>query len=173
VTSAPETTGATLKTAAGKRCRRLWSPDEKRRIVEEACRPGASVADIARYHGLNANLLFNWRKAALASPVATAAEIASSAVPLPSAASAAAGPAEFIPIGVLGRADDEGPALVTVSSPAVAQPSAARAALARRSMEERPGVIEIDLPDGTRLRVDAFVNERTLRRVLSVLKAVS
>jgi transposase len=40
-------------------------------------------------------------------------------------------------------------------------------------MEERPGIIEIDLADGTRLRVDAFVSERSLRRVLAVLKSVS
>jgi len=40
-------------------------------------------------------------------------------------------------------------------------------------MEDRPGVIEIDLVDGTRLRVDAFVNERALRRVLAVLRATS
>jgi transposase len=40
-------------------------------------------------------------------------------------------------------------------------------------MEDRPGVIEIDLTSGTRLRVDAFVNERALRRVLAVLKASS
>jgi len=36
-----------------------------------------------------------------------------------------------------------------------------------------PGMIEIDLVDGVRLRVDAFVNERALRRVLAVLKAAS
>ena len=35
------------------------------------------------------------------------------------------------------------------------------------------GLIEIDLADGTRLRVDAFVNERALQRVLTVLKAKS
>jgi transposase len=40
-------------------------------------------------------------------------------------------------------------------------------------MEQRPGMIEIDLACGTRLRVDAFVNERALRRVLSVLKVSS
>jgi transposase len=40
-------------------------------------------------------------------------------------------------------------------------------------MDERPGVIEIDLADGTRLRVDAFVNERALRRVVAALKAAS
>ena len=43
----------------------------------------------------------------------------------------------------------------------------------RPAMDERPGMIEIDLPCGTRLRVDAFVNERALRRVLSVLRTLS
>jgi len=38
---------------------------------------------------------------------------------------------------------------------------------------KRMGLIEIDLADGTRLRVDAFVNERALQRVLTVLKAKS
>jgi transposase len=38
-------------------------------------------------------------------------------------------------------------------------------------MAERAGVIEIELVDGTRLRVDAFVTERALRRVLVALKA--
>ncbi len=38
-------------------------------------------------------------------------------------------------------------------------------------MAERVGVIEIELADGTRLRVDGFVNERVLRRVLAALKA--
>jgi transposase len=40
-------------------------------------------------------------------------------------------------------------------------------------LEERPGVIEIDLPNGARVRVDAFVNERALRRVLAALGAKS
>ena len=46
-----------------------------------------------------------------------------------------------------------------------------RGADARPGMDERPGVIEIDLADGVRVRVDAFVNERALRRVLAILKA--
>ena len=42
------------------------------------------------------------------------------------------------------------------------------------AMDERPGMVEIDLPCGTRLRVDArSVNERTLRRVLCVLRSLS
>jgi transposase len=36
--------------------------EEKRRIVEQTLVEGASVASVARAHGLNANLVFNWRK---------------------------------------------------------------------------------------------------------------
>jgi len=36
--------------------------EEKRRIVEETLAEGASVALVARAHGVNANLVFNWRK---------------------------------------------------------------------------------------------------------------
>ena len=42
--------------------RRHRTVEEKIRIVEEALRPGASNAEVARRHGLNANLLFNWRR---------------------------------------------------------------------------------------------------------------
>jgi len=31
----------------------LWSEEDKQRIVDEAVVPGASVADIARRHGVN------------------------------------------------------------------------------------------------------------------------
>jgi len=36
--------------------------EEKRRIVEEALEPGASLARVARVHGVNANQLFGWRR---------------------------------------------------------------------------------------------------------------
>ena len=42
--------------------RRYRSLEEKRRIVEEALAEGASVAGVARVHGVNANLVFNWCK---------------------------------------------------------------------------------------------------------------
>ena len=35
---------------------------EKRRIVEETLEPGASVAKVARVHGVNANQVFAWRR---------------------------------------------------------------------------------------------------------------
>jgi len=78
---------------------------------------------------------------------------------------------EFVPIGVFTRADDSGPGLRVSAAPGVIAATApGRAGVVRAAMDERPGVIEIDLADGTRLRVDAFVNERALRRVLAVLK---
>jgi transposase len=45
-----------------RRRRRLWSDDEKRRIVAESFAPGASVSVVARRHDLNANMLFTWRR---------------------------------------------------------------------------------------------------------------
>jgi len=48
--------------APGERRRRSWSRDEKRRIVEETLQEGASIAEVARRHELNANLLFTWRR---------------------------------------------------------------------------------------------------------------
>lgn len=37
----------------------------KRKVVELSLAPGASVAAIALEHGINANLLFGWRKSYL------------------------------------------------------------------------------------------------------------
>jgi transposase len=48
-----------------KRRRRLWSADEKRRMIDECRAPGASVAEVALRHGVNANLLFTWRRQAI------------------------------------------------------------------------------------------------------------
>src|SRR5580704_18446796 len=42
--------------------RRYLELEQKRRIVEETLVEGASVARIALAHGLNANLVFNWRR---------------------------------------------------------------------------------------------------------------
>lgn len=40
--------------------RQYRSLEEKLRIVQEALAEGASVAGVARAHGVNANLVFNW-----------------------------------------------------------------------------------------------------------------
>ena len=48
--------------AQGGRRRRSWTLDEKRRIVDESLEDGASLAEVARRHDLNANQLFTWRR---------------------------------------------------------------------------------------------------------------
>jgi transposase len=169
-------TDAALPARGRKRTRRSWSDEEKQRIVAEAMEPGASVADIARRYGANANLVFNWRRAALAAVAAAAAQPGAAPAQLPPDATPfLPKPCEFIPIGVFARAENEEPGFGTTesSSPRTGSSAARPAATARPTLEERAGLIEIDLADGTRLRVDAFVNERALRRVLIVLKATS
>lgn len=42
--------------------RRFRTVEEKRRIVEETLVPDASVARVARAHGVNANQVFGWRQ---------------------------------------------------------------------------------------------------------------
>ncbi|MGO8720536.1 MAG: transposase [Acidobacteriaceae bacterium] len=48
---------------AGRHVRRWRTVSEKRRIAELTCVPGASVALVAREHGVNANQVFKWRRA--------------------------------------------------------------------------------------------------------------
>jgi transposase len=42
--------------------RRSWPTAEKRKIIAESFAPGASVAQVAQRYGLNANMLFTWRR---------------------------------------------------------------------------------------------------------------
>ena len=53
------------RTVSGKgtgRRRRLWSTDEKRLIVAETRKTGASVSLVARRRDVNANMIFTWRR---------------------------------------------------------------------------------------------------------------
>jgi transposase len=38
------------------------SPEFRRRLAAAACEPGVSVSKLAREHGINANMLFKWRR---------------------------------------------------------------------------------------------------------------
>ncbi len=64
---------------AGRRVRRWRSVAEKRRIVELTLVPGASVALVARGHGVNANQVFKWRRdferGELSEPVSASASL--------------------------------------------------------------------------------------------------
>lgn len=51
-----------IKPVGGGRRYKRHSRELKRRIVEQTLVPGASVARIAREHGINANQVFSWRK---------------------------------------------------------------------------------------------------------------
>lgn len=68
----------------GNRPRRRHALSEKRRMVELTFQPGASVAQVARANGVNANQLFGWRRAfergELAEPVSGSARTPISAV---------------------------------------------------------------------------------------------
>ena len=48
--------------AVGKAPRRMRAVEEKVAIVAQTLAPGVSVAAVARQHGVNANLLFAWRR---------------------------------------------------------------------------------------------------------------
>jgi len=57
-----ESTQAAAKTTGQKPKRKYRKEEEKRRIVEETLIKGASVALVARAHGVNANQVFSWRR---------------------------------------------------------------------------------------------------------------
>lgn len=145
--------------------RRYRSGLEKQQIVEEASVPGVSVAEVARRHDVNANLVFKWLREA-----GQGRGVPRGSAPVPSAASDVL---EFVPLGVFAHEDETGGGGVSLAlaPPAKQQPPASRAALpSAPKLEERAGVIEIDLPGGARVRVDAFVNQGALRRVLQAMK---
>jgi transposase len=54
--------GVTVITTKTGQIRRFRSKQERRQIVEESLKPGASVALVARVHDVNANQVFKWRK---------------------------------------------------------------------------------------------------------------
>jgi transposase len=51
------------ESSAGRRVRRWRSVSEKLEIVRLTLKPGASVAEVARAHSVNANQVFKWRRA--------------------------------------------------------------------------------------------------------------
>lgn len=52
--------------------RRRYSPDFKHKIIAACREPGASIAGVAREHGLNANLIHNWIRQAKANKLPSA-----------------------------------------------------------------------------------------------------
>jgi transposase len=121
--------------------RRRYTIAEKRAMVEETKRRGASVAMVAQRHGVNANLVFGWRKlydrGVLTETPADAPVLLPVKVSTPT----------LVPT------DRAKP--VTTASAAIREPS--------------NGSIEIELAGGVRLRVRGRVDRATLARVMSLL----
>jgi transposase len=131
------------------RRRRRWTVEQKRRIVEETS--GASVSVVARRYGINANLLFKWKREAEAGRLGGALAT------------------DLVPIGLVGRGPDGAPTLLA-SMPGDGNGLRPSEPCRSTELAAPAGVIEIDLPCGTRVRVDAAVDARALGRVLGALK---
>jgi transposase len=56
-----------------KRPRRSWSDEEKARLVTATLEPRAAVRSVARRHGMDASLLYRWRRTFLADRLAPSA----------------------------------------------------------------------------------------------------
>jgi hypothetical protein len=62
--------------------RRKFNEADKRRIVEEAVRPGARLSEVARHYGIAARVLFRWKQELMqAPPLFTTVEIADATSP--------------------------------------------------------------------------------------------
>ena len=84
----------TVVTTKTGQARRFRSKQERRQIVEETLKPGASVALVARAHDVNANQVFKWRRQYQRGRL----EVTSTATLLPVKITAAACPPAKLPI---------------------------------------------------------------------------
>jgi transposase len=128
--------------------RRRWTAEEKAALLAEVEAGGGSVSAVARRHRISESVLYNWRAALKA---------AATAVPTCEATA-------FIPLGVFGEAVHREPAMLAGPQPQGQQ---------TKTNDGAVGVIEIALPNGARVSVDAFVNEKALSRVLRAMKGAT
>jgi transposase len=126
--------------------RRSWTAEQKSEIVAESLGPELTPTEVARKHGISTGQLYTWRQQHL--NVQTA---------LVTRAAPRFAEVELAPAPSPGEAAD----LKPVETPAPSTPSAA----------SRPeGLIEVVLPGGVVVRMDAHVDARALRRVLGALE---
>lgn len=127
----------------GKGTRRRHGEAFKRALVERSLQPGASVSALAQEHGINANLLFNWRRLHLRA--------------LPAKSAAPLHPA-LLPVTV-------------VPELPIAAPSPAPSPVAAPSRTPG-GTIEIEI-GGARVRVRGNVDDTSLRSILRALRELA
>lgn len=154
--------------------RRAYDAAFRAQVVAASFLPGVRATELAERHGICKSLIYRWRRLDAPGAAAVAARPASVAVRAGRPETPAAAPMlEFVPIGVLEQPRTEVAASEGRPVPPRAVSQDRRQAAPAVAGEDQPGLIRIDLACGTRLRVDAFVNERALRRVLAVLRTVS
>jgi transposase len=131
--------------------RRKGTPHGKAALLAEVEAEGGKVTIVARRHRISESVLYNWRAAWKA---AAAVVVVQTPVAAP-----------FIPLGLLGGSNHQDAAMVVQPEPEQPEPP--------RSMrvgDDGVGAIEIVPPNGTRVSVDAFVNERALSPVPRAMK---
>ena len=140
--------------------RRTWSTQERQRIVDAALAPGASVAEVARLNGLNANLVFKWirrsREGWLDRRRGPRAGLQERAVVIVDETPA------FVPVQIF-----EAPkTAAALPAPVEVAPPKARRVVRKGA---RRGGMEISLPNGARVAIDADVDAGARRLVLAAL----
>ena len=122
--------------------RRRWSVEQKREIATESLEPGISPITVARRYGISSGLLYTWRRHLLEGSLGAAHQ----------------------PVAKFARVE----VVAMPAAPATA-PAAQRAAVPSGPMNHPDGMIEIALPGGVSVRVDAQVDSGALRHVLAAL----
>jgi transposase-like protein len=145
---------------------KCYAPELKRQIVEETFAPGSSVSMVARRHDVNANLVFAWRQkyrqGALGEGKLTRRRTSPPAQ-------------ELIRVGVI-DADSNLQPLPTIGDSAAATLLPQRGATpsgATSHSVAATGIIEIELPNRVKVRVDGDVSEETLRRILATVREIA
>jgi transposase-like protein len=116
-------------------------------LLAEVEAEGGRVAMVARRHGLSESLLYNWRAASRAMGSVDRAR-----------------PVQFIPVGMVDRLSEDQPALLAAAPE--------RPLATNERSADRVSWIEIEFPNGIRVRADGLVNEKALSRVFRALKGV-
>jgi len=132
--------------------RRRWSIEEKREIVAESLGTGVRPSEVIHKHGITSGQLYAWRQQL------TRRVDGRSAHP----------PASFARVAVV-AGEREVPTTPVAETSAVATKSQAHVPAVTTLRSK--GSIEVVLPDGTLVRVDAHVDDRALRCVLNALRA--
>jgi transposase len=135
--------------------RRNWSMDQKREIVIASLQPGARAGEVAREYGINSGLLYTWRRQMLEGQLGKMVQ------PPPSFAR--------VEIAKTAQPPSMPPTTPTQSAQSALKPLGPMSAAAGSLVAT--GQIEITLPSGISVRVDADVDGRALRRVLAALEA--